>query len=55
MEKTLPELLAELAKIESAIKAEKAMQKVRKAKVNNKSMFKYFDLQKAYVDSCKGA
>jgi hypothetical protein len=54
MEKTLPELLAELAKIESAIKAEKAMQKLQKVKVNNRNMYKYFDLQKAYVDSCKG-
>jgi hypothetical protein len=55
MSKTLPELLAELAKVESAIKAEKAMQKLQKTKVSNKNMYKYFDLQQAYVNSCKGA
>jgi hypothetical protein len=54
MFKTLSQLYEELAQLEAAIKAEKAMQKLQKAKVNNKSMFKYFDLQKAYVDSCKG-
>jgi hypothetical protein len=54
MSKTLPELLAELAKIEAAIKAEKAMQKLQKVKINNRNMFKHFDLQKAYVDACKG-
>lgn len=54
MEKTLPELMAELARVESAIKAEKAMIKLQKAKVSNKSMHKYFDLQQAYVNSCKG-
>jgi hypothetical protein len=55
MNKTLPELQAELERINAAIKEEKAMQKVRKAKINNKSMFKYFDLQQAYVNSFKGA
>jgi hypothetical protein len=54
LSKTLPELLAELARIESAIKAEKAMQKLQKAKISNRNMYKYFDLQQAYVNSCKG-
>ena len=54
MNKTLSELQAELSQIESAIKAQKSMQKLQKAKVSNKSMFRYFDLQQAYVNSCKG-
>jgi hypothetical protein len=54
MEKTISELQAELARINAEINAQKAMQKLQKAKVSNKNMYKYFDLQKAYVDSCKG-
>lgn len=54
MNKTLSELLAELAKVESAIKAEKARQKLQKVKVNSRNIYKHFDLQQAYVNSCKG-
>lgn len=54
MSKTLPELQAELARINTEINAQKVMKKLQKVKVSNRNMYKYFDLQKAYVDSCKG-
>ena len=54
MSKTLPELQAELARINAEINTQKVMKKLQKVKVSSRNMYKYFDLQKAYVDSCKG-
>lgn len=56
--KTLPELLAHLAHLEAEIvkakAAEKALQKLSNCRLNNRTAAKYFDLQRAYMDSLKG-
>ena len=50
----LQTLQAQLAEINKQIKAEKALNKLQSCKLNHRTGAKYFDLQKAYLDSLKG-
>jgi len=50
----LQSLQAQLAEINKQIKAEKALTKLQSCKLNHRTGAKYFDLQKAYLDSLKG-
>jgi hypothetical protein len=47
-------LLRERERIIAELNVAKAMVKLQKTKVSNRNMQKYFDLQRAYVESCKG-
>lgn len=54
--KTLQSQLAEIqAQIDETRKAEKAMKKLQKMKLNARTSHKYFDLQAAYMESLRHA
>lgn len=50
----LQTLQAQLAEINKQIKAEKALIKLQSCKLTHRTGAKYFDLQKAYMESLKG-
>ena len=49
----LQKLQAELQKLNRDIEIQKALDKLQACPVRARTMPKYFDLQKAYVDACK--
>lgn len=54
MTENLATLQAQLAKLNRDIEIQKALDKLQKCPVRARTMPKYLDLQKAYVDACKG-
>jgi hypothetical protein len=50
----LQTLQAQLAQVTKQIKAEKAMVKLQACKLTQRTSAKYFDLQRAYMESLKG-
>lgn len=55
MTENLTTLQAQLAKLNRDIEIQKALDKLQKCPVRARTMPKYFDLQKAYVDACKNS
>ena len=49
----LQKLQAELKKLNRDIEVQKALEKLQACPVRARSMPKYFDLQKAYMEACK--
>lgn len=52
MTENLATLQAQLQKLNRDIKIQKALDKLQKCPVKARTMPKYFDLQKAYMEAC---